>query len=260
MRDEDTDQQDAQVMQRLPRVPWNGWLGVVYVIVLFFVAQVAASVLVALYAQTHHWTSAYIQTWLTNSVAAQFAYTVIAEGLTLLGIYLFMRRYKFNFRKLGLRRFRLRDVGYALVAIPVYYGLAIVVLLLASVFALNINAGGNQQVGFTTAHGVAQLTMTFISLVILPPFTEEVMVRGMLYGSLKKVTSLAIAVISTSVIFAAAHLGEGSAGLLWTAAIQFFVLSLVLIYLREKTQGLWAPILLHAANNAVAFYTLFLHH
>lgn len=260
MRDENIEHQDVQATQRLPRVPWNGWLGVVYVVVLFFAAQVVASVLVAVYAQAHHWTSAYIQTWLTNSVTAQFAYTVIAEGLTLWGIYVFMRRYKFDFRKLGLRRFRLRDAGYALAAVPVYYVLALVVLLIAGVFAPNINSGGSQQIGFDTAHGVTQLTMTFISLVILPPFTEEVMVRGMLYGSLKKVTSLAVAVISTSVIFAAAHLGEGSAGLLWTAAIQFFVLSLVLIYLREKTQGLWAPILLHAANNAIAFYTLFLHH
>lgn len=259
MKDENTEQLRTRV-EKLPRVPWNGWLGVVFVIVLFYVAQVIASLLVALYAQAHHWTSSYIQSWLANSIAAQFVYVVIAEGLTLLGLYLFMRRYKFDFGKLGLRRFRPQDAGYALLAIPAYYGLAIVALVVAHIFIPDINAGGNQQVGFTDAHSLAQLVMTFISLVILPPFTEEVMVRGFLYGSLKKVTSRVVAVVVTSIIFAAAHLGEGSAGLLWTAAVQFFVLSLVLIYLREKTQGLWAPILLHAANNTIAFVTLFLIH
>jgi membrane protease YdiL (CAAX protease family) len=69
------------------------------------------------------------------------------------------------------------------------------------------------------------------------------------------------AVILTSLIFASAHLPEGgAAGLLYIAALDTFILSLVLIYLREKTGGLWASITLHAIKNGIAFVALFVLH
>lgn len=87
------------------------------------------------------------------------------------------------------------------------------------------------------------------------------MVRGFLYTTLKKALKPIWAVLLTSALFAAAHLSEGgSSGLLWIGALDTFVLSLVLIYLREKTGGLWASITLHAIKNGIAFVTLFLLH
>lgn len=65
------------------------------------------------------------------------------------------------------------------------------------------------------------------------------------------------AAIVTSLIFAVGHLAESSQGPLYVAAIDTFVLSLVLIYLREKTGRLWASIGLHAIKNAIAFVTVF---
>jgi hypothetical protein len=103
--------------------------------------------------------------------------------------------------------------------------------------------------------------MTFISLVVLPPIVEEIMVRGFLYSTLKKAMPTVAAVLLTSAIFASAHLPEGgAAGPLYIAALDTFVLSLVLIYLREKTGSLWASITLHAAKNGVAFTVLFVLH
>jgi membrane protease YdiL (CAAX protease family) len=59
-------------------------------------------------------------------------------------------------------------------------------------------------------------------------------------------------------LFAVAHLQFGSgAPLLWIAAIDTFVLSLFLIYLKDKTDSLWAPILLHMLKNFIAFMALF---
>ncbi len=110
-------------------------------------------------------------------------------------------------------------------------------------------------------HGSGPLILTFISLVILPPLAEEIMVRGFLYSSLKKAMPVAWAVIATSAIFAAAHLPEGgAAGPLYIAALDTFVLSLVLIYLREKTGSLWSSITLHMIKNGVAFVALFILH
>jgi membrane protease YdiL (CAAX protease family) len=87
------------------------------------------------------------------------------------------------------------------------------------------------------------------------------MVRGFLYSTLKKALPTAGAVILTSLLFAGAHLPEGgAAGPLYIAALDTFVLSLILIYLREKTGSLWASITLHACKNGVAFLALFVFH
>jgi membrane protease YdiL (CAAX protease family) len=249
---------DQEQAGNLRSVPWNGWVGAVYVVLAFLVAQVLGSVIIGVYAGIHHWSGAYAENWITGSVSGQFAYILIAEGAAVGAIYLFMKHYRFSFKMLGVNKPKLKYLGYALVAVPIYYGLAIVALIISRIFAPGINVNETQQIGFSTTHGAIELILTFISLVVLPPLAEEIMVRGFLYGSLKKVVPKYGAVIITSIIFAAAHLDEGSSGLLWTAAIQFFVLSLVLIYLREKTQSLWASIIVHAANNAVAFASLFL--
>jgi len=45
--------------------------------------------------------------------------------------------------------------------------------------------------------------------------------------------------------------------LLWVAGIDTFILSLVLIYLREKTDSLYASIGLHMLKNTIAFLGLF---
>jgi membrane protease YdiL (CAAX protease family) len=118
----------------------------------------------------------------------------------------------------------------------------------------------SQELGFNPV-GTVELILTFISLVILPPLVEELLMRGYLYTSLKKKLSKIAAALVTSVIFAAAHLQFGSgAPLLWVAAIDTFVLSLFLVSLREKTGGLWASMTLHATKNLIAFMSLFIFH
>ena len=84
--------------------------------------------------------------------------------------------------------------------------------------------------------------------------------RGFLFGALRRSTGFWISAAITSVIFASLHLGGGEqgAGLLWIAAIDTFILSLALCYLREKTGRLWASIGLHAIKNGVAFVALFI--
>src|SRR5690606_18538260 len=117
----------------------------------------------------------------------------------------------------------------------------------------------NQQIGFETAKTAAQLALVFVSLVVIPPIVEEILFRGFLYKGLRTKWPKWLSTLVVSVLFAIAHLQFGSgAPLLWVAAIDTFALSLVLVYLREKTNGLSAPILLHAFKNAIAFTLLFI--
>jgi membrane protease YdiL (CAAX protease family) len=143
---------------------------------------------------------------------------------------------------------------------PLYYISYLVIVSVAGALVPALNVDQAQELGFNPI-GTGELILTFISLVILPPIVEETLMRGFLYTSLKKRLTKVNAALITSVIFAAAHLQFGSgAPLLWVAAIDTFVLSLFLVYLREKTGSLWASMTLHALKNGVAFASLFIFH
>lgn len=244
--------------QTIARVPWNPWLGVLFVLVVYYVSQLVGGLIVSIYPALKHYSHAEALSWLNNSTLGQFSYILIVEGLTLGAIYLFLKKYHTDFKIIGLKRPRPRDAIYGLAAAPAYYILYLITVAAVSHFVPSFNINQSQDIGFTNVHGAAQLVVTFISLVILPPITEEIMVRGYLYSSLKKGLPTVAAVIMTSLIFASAHLPEGgAAGPLYIAAVDTFILSLVLIYLREKTGSLWAGITLHAIKNAVAFIALF---
>jgi membrane protease YdiL (CAAX protease family) len=245
----------------VPRVPWSVWVGLVFVAGVYLGSQLLSGVLVSIYPTLKHWSSVQASDWLNNSVSAQFVFILLAEGLTIGAIYLFLKRRQLTLAIIDLKRPRWRDLGYGLSAVPVYYVLYLLTVGVVSHYVPGLNVNQQQNIGFTDVHGTVPLVLTFISLVILPPLAEEIMVRGFLYSTLKKALPLVSAAIVTSGLFAAAHLPEGgAAGPLYIAALDTFVLSLVLIYLREKTGSLWASITLHAFKNGVAFLALYVVH
>jgi uncharacterized protein len=251
---------DSKKPDSVPRVPWNPWLGLLFVALVFYGAQLASGLLLWIYPSLRHWSGNRTSDWF-NTVPAEFLFILLAEVLTIGAIYWFLRRRQLGLSIIGLKKPRWRDAGYALAAVPVYYLIYVLTVGVASSLIHGLNINQQQQIGFNDVHGGAALVMTFISLVVLPPLAEEIMVRGFLYSSLKKAFSLKWAVILTSALFAAAHLPEGgAAGPLYIAALDTFVLSLVLIYLREKTGSLWASIGLHAIKNGIAFVALFVIH
>lgn len=237
------------------------WLGVVFVFFVYYASQIIAGNLLLLYPVLRHWSSSQTQHWIDHSIGAQFTFILFAEALTIGAIYWFLRRYRVGFGRIGLKRPRWSDPLYGLAAVPVYYVIYLLSVGVISHFVPALNVNQQQQIGFNDVHGTLPLLMTFVSLVVLPPLAEEIMVRGFLYGTLKKAMPVMYAAVLTSALFAAAHLPEGgSGGPLYIAALDTFVLSLVLVYLREQTGSLWASITLHAVKNGVAFLSLFVFH
>jgi membrane protease YdiL (CAAX protease family) len=170
-----------------------------------------------------------------------------------------LKHYRASFRTIGLARWPgWRDVGAALTAFLVYIPTLVGTTVLAKLLVPSIDLEQKQKIGFEAARGAPQLLLVFAALVLAVPFTEEVLTRGFLYTGLKSRLSKLWAVLGTSVLFALAHLQFGSgAPLLWTAAMDTFILSLVLLYLREKTGSLWAGIGVHMLKNGLAFLALF---
>lgn len=244
-----------------PKFPWNPVGAVALVVVIYFVSQFLGGLALTIYPTLKHWSDAQTNNWINNSIPAQFIYVLIAEGLTVLAVWQLLKYYKISLKIIGIKKFKGEDVLYALMGYGIYFVANAVVLLVASKLIPSLNVNQQQQLGFNNVSGVGQLILTAISLVILPPIAEEILMRGFLYTSLRKSMPKIIAALITSIIFATGHLefGEG-APLLWAAALDTFILSLVLVYVREKTGRLWGSMGVHALNNSVAFLTIYIFH
>ncbi len=225
----------------------------------FFAGMVIGIIPLYLYAQLSGKTDSQISNWLESSATANFIMAVLVASATLLLIYGFMSVLRLTPRSIGLVGVKIKDFWYALSSYAVYFGLFLLIATLLKVLLPNLDFDQEQQLGFDTAVSGFALVPIFISLVVLPPLVEEILSRGFLYTGLRNKLKPIIATLITSGLFAVAHLQWGSnTPLLWVAAIDTFILSVVLCYLRERTGRLAAPIMLHAIKNGVAFAALFI--
>ncbi len=242
-------------------IKWGPLSAILVTIGIYFGAQILAGILISLYPLSRHWNYDQTTVWLEHSVVGQFAFIAIVEGISLGVLWAFLRSRGAKPADIGLKRPKWRDLGFALLGFGAYFLLYIAIIQILHALLPGLNLEQKQELGFSTAVSGSLLWLVFISLVILPPLTEEIIMRGFLYTGLKSKLPKVSAAILTSVIFAAAHLQAGSGNsLLWVAAIDTFILSLVLVYLREKTDSLWASIGVHMIKNGIAFTALFILH
>lgn len=189
--------------------------------------------------------------------SSQFMFMLAADAVALSLAYSFLKRRKTLLRAIGLIRPRWKDLLYAVLGFGAYIIAYIALVNIVQAIAPGFDLDQSQDLGFSASTAGRDLILVFVSLVILPPITEEILMRGFLYSGLRTKLSMVTAGLITSLLFAAAHLPEGTGGLFWIGAIDTFTLSLVLVYLREKTGSLWPAILLHAIKNGIAFAVLF---
>lgn len=240
---------------------WIGPFSIFYVLLAFFGSQIIASVVLLRYGAAQGWTNRQIDSWLNGSVPAQFFFVLLSEILLIVIVYLGLRLLRWSWATIGLTRPKLSQVGVGILATVPYYLLYIVIVAVVSQFFHGLNVDQKQDVGFNDVRGHLALILTFVSLVVLPPLAEEITMRGFLYTGLRKWLPRLGAGLIVSLLFGAAHLAEGgAAGPLWIGAIDTFTLSMVLVYLREKTGSLWAGITLHACKNGLAFLLLYILH
>ncbi|HET7827340.1 MAG TPA: type II CAAX endopeptidase family protein [Candidatus Saccharimonadales bacterium] len=164
-----------------------------------------------------------------------------------------VRSRRLSLASIGLgRRPMLADFGKGILG---WLAFLAVFLIIGSVLN-SVSPGLNQEqqnVGFNSINTGLDRSLAFIALVIFPPLGEEVLFRGYLFSGLRKLWRFWPALLVTSLLFGAPHLLEANHGLLWSGAIETFVLSVFLCFLREKTGALYAGILVHMLNNLIAF-------
>ncbi len=180
---------------------------------------------------------------------ASLALTAISSAIMLGVVWLFLRSKKFTLKELGFKKPTLGNVGVAVLAYIVYFVVFLVTVLALSAFVPAFNADEAQDVGFVGAQGW-QLALAFVGLVIIAPISEEIFFRGFLYRGLRRSWPIWLAGIGASGLFALAH-GQ------WNVDVDVFILSLLLIFVYQKTNNLWLCIGMHATKNLIAFLFLF---
>jgi uncharacterized protein len=232
---------------------------VLVTISIYFGAQLLAAIGLGIYAAIAGIDSEVISNLVENSIPTQFVYILLFEILSLYFLWIFISRRRVMWSEIGLKKPQLSNFFYAPLVYLAYFITLLIVVALVGAFVPSINIDQPQQIGFDGASGGLELALVFVSLVLLPAVVEEILVRGFLYGGLIKKYSKLIAALFASVIFAAAHLQFGSGEpLLWVAAIDTFILSMALIWLRERTGNIWSGVFVHMIKNGVAFVSLFI--
>lgn len=238
-------------------VPWSPSRAIAMVVVAMFGGQAIAAVLVLVFFLLAGWSTPRVEAW-ASTTFGQFVQVCIAEAMALGTVWLFAHKHWPGWGAFGFtRRPRISDVGYALLAGAVYIVLLTVATAITAAL-LHVDVDQKQQIGFETVVSDIDRILAFISLVILPPIVEEILFRGVLFGSFRKRLAFTWATMFTSLLFAFPHLLQGDQSLLWIGAIDTFVLSVALCYLREHTGSLWASIFLHAMKNSIAYVYLFI--
>ncbi|HUP26431.1 MAG TPA: type II CAAX endopeptidase family protein [Candidatus Limnocylindrales bacterium] len=237
---------------------YGPWAAIIITLGIYFGSQISAGILLAIIPSLLRWTPAQADAWLDSNAWAQFLFVAVAEAITLWLVYKFLKRRQASFADVGLNKPKPRHVVHALTGFGLYFVLYIAGLMVATKLWPGLDTEQKQELGFNTATTGTTLLPIFVSLVILPPITEEIVMRGFLYGSLKTKLTPILSALVASALFAAAHLGEGGAsGLLWIAGIDTFILSMVLCYVKDKTGSLWPCIGIHMIKNGLAFVLLF---
>lgn len=224
---------------------------------IFFISQFISSFIVSLYPGFVDLSVDESRLWLSTSTIAQFFFILIAELLTVYFIFQLVKLARLKLRSIGLIKPVFLDFLRAILSYGVYLVILIVVMSFVS-SATNIDTQQEQQIGFEAAQKNLDLLLVFLSLAIFVPFAEELMFRGVLFSSLRAKYNFYISVVITSILFGVAHLQFGSgAPLLWSVAIDTFILSAILCFLRERYNSIWPSVFLHAFKNSVAFLFLF---
>lgn len=260
----DKNQADRKILKNLKkrekpaRVGWGPTSAILVTLGIYFGAQLFAGYFIVQYLISTGSAKENISSLVEESVPVQFGFILLVEIFSLLLLWLFLKRRKISWEKIGLKKPSIQNLLYAFPAYAGYFLAVLATFLLIENFFPAIDVRQEQQVGFDTAAGSA-LILVFVALVILPALVEEIIVRGFLYGGLRNKLKPLTAALVASVVFGAAHLQLGSGEkLVWIAAIDTFVLSMVLIWLREKTGNIWAGVVVHMIKNSLAFVTLFI--
>jgi membrane protease YdiL (CAAX protease family) len=230
----------------IPAVPWT-WrdlaAGIGGVLVLLFLLAVAA------YPLLDHYGEDTTGGRLTQALVNGAWYV-----LSILLIYLVVRRRGGTWRDLGLRKPPRRDSRWLrLIGAIVLFLLSAYVAV--TVYGVIVQTLGldflepNQQLPDDTYESDAVVIATGILVIFGAPVAEEVLFRGFLFAKLRMHLPFLLAAALSGGVFSLAH---GDPGLIFP----FTAVGILLAYVYQKTGTLWGSIGVHFCFNTITFLIL----
>jgi len=174
-------------------------------------------------------------------------YIFVLCPLIALSCWLVVRSKNRGWRELGFKRGDpKRTLTYgglgALGALMASFGImlliALVIYLLGGSNPLTAEA---EQVETITR---GQLLLSITVVVILAPIFEELFFRGLFYPALRRSLGPTLAIVIDGIIFGALHMR-------YLSIVPLILVGMILAYVYEKTESLYAPMLTHALYNGV---------
>jgi uncharacterized protein len=124
--------------------------------------------------------------------------------------------------------------------------LAITVLLVSSFFPTPSDSPLEKLLTTTPS-----IVMFVVFGIAAAPILEEIIFRGFLFTALMDLFGWRVAVVTTSVLFAALHVSQLRGN--WPAVIVIFLVGFVLTLVRYRTDSLIPSVIMHTAYNAMIF-------
>lgn len=183
-----------------------------------------------------------------NTLLLTALVSVTAAAMLALYFHLF-RRNKLTLADLGFHRPRPRmlhllwQAPAAIIVCACAQGLFL--WLLATLLPTTAGVTSDDSLAEITALPAPQALTAILVVGVLTPLWEEILFRGALLDGLSGRFGPGIAVVLSAVLFAAVHL-------VLPGFAYLFTLGVALALLRRFHDNLWAPVILHAANNALA--------
>jgi len=176
------------------------------------------------------------------------------HGVSMVLVNVFLRQHQISWREaFGFKAYRLgRALLFAgivaLLVLPIALSLGQLSAKVLTVFHRPVKL--QQAVESLQAAGSLSERFYFgIAAILVAPFVEEVIFRGILYPTIKQCGFPRLALWGTSLFFAATH-----ANMMTLLPLTFLALILTLLY--ETTDNLLAPVVTHSLFNATNFFWL----
>ncbi len=222
----------------------------------FFGAQIIPIVLMVTALRVAGYTSEETKELFTENHAVQFLAILLVSFTIVFSVYKFLQIVKqkpITFLLLN-KKPNLTQLAEVIITYGVYlFGLIITIALVGEFTSVDVNQ--SQELGISDPQSGISLVLVFLSLVVLPAISEEVLFRGYLFNGLKKYSNVIVAYTVTCLLFGIAHLEYDN--LNWIAVIDTLIFSVFLIYISQRHKSLYSAMFLHAIKNSVAFFVLF---
>ena len=236
----------------LPMVPWNASDALALTLIAFIGGQLIGVGTVSLYvAASESITFLQALARVESEISTLFVGYLFAQVIAIGLVYLFVWYRRGSLASLGFRSFSfVKAAGFMAMFFIGYLILSSLVIIGLEATDVGIDFQAQQEIGFLEASSTLEMLLAFIALVILAPFAEELVFRGVLLPAFSKKLGLIAAVIVTSVLFGILHPPVNA-----MIGIGIFAIFLALIYV--LTRSIWPAIILHSLKNLLAFMAIF---